>query len=65
MKKIQNRKHQPLPGTPEARPDGGGRAKRETATPEPEDGVKSGKQAECVADDDGMPARAKGTRRSA
>ena len=58
-------KREPLPGTPEARPEGG-RSKGDNSNSGP-DSRKSGKQgkAESVADDDGMPAETKKTNRDA
>jgi hypothetical protein len=64
MKKNQkDTKREPLPGSPEARPEGG-RSKGDTTGP---DARKSGKQdkAESVADDDGMPAATRHTNRNA
>ena len=65
MKKMKNKKdskREPLPGSPEARPEGG-RSKADTAkdiAPQ-KDGAKS--KAEGVADDDGMPPAKKNTDR--
>ncbi len=58
-------KREPLPGSPEARPEGG-RSKGDAANTG-QDARKTGKQgkAESVADDDGMPAATKHTNRNA
>ena len=66
MKKNQkDSKREPLPGSPEARPEGG-RSKGDTEDTGP-DARKPGKQRkdESVADDDGMPAATKNTNRNA
>ena len=69
MKKNQNNqkdsKREPLPGSPEARPEGG-RSKGDTENTGP-DARKSGKQRkdESGVDDDGMPAATKSTNRNA
>jgi hypothetical protein len=65
MKKNKDSKREPLPGSPEARPEGG-RSKGDDANTNP-DGRKSGKhnKAESEADDDGMPAATKNTNRNA
>ena len=58
MKNKKDSKREPLPGSPDARPEGG-RSKGDAAkdiTP-PKDGAKS--KAENVADDDGMPIAGK------
>ena len=63
MKKNKDSKRVPLPGSPDARPDGG-RSKGDTENTGP-DARKSGKQRkdESVADDDGMPTATKNTNR--
>ena len=62
-KNHKHSKREPLPGSPEARPEGG-RSKGETENTGP-DARKAGKQskAESVADDDGMPTATKNTNR--
>ena len=65
-KNHKDSKREPLPGSPEARPEGG-RSQGDTANLGPNDARKSGKQnkADSVADDDGMPTATKKTNRDA